>query len=396
MLGRVSCNRVMIEFEARGVAEGWRDQWMTLLRQRGHGALLDRYLSGLMIASPSGGLNGFAEVQSADPVGSHRWISRPRTPDEAEEWRRVNKKDESVAVPPVVLAEVKGDRGYAVVWPSHGGVHKTGRPWRLVAGSPESSPVFTEDEFRILYEAAREISPVQEKPRRTRMEIREGRPVIRDWTPLEGRVAEAQPGDRPGDHFNRVTDLTDLMLASGWAYSHTDADGTDYLRRPGKDFGTSATIGNPQHGGLYRKLHVFSTSAAPFEADMAYDAFGVFALIHHGGDFSAAAGALAGLGYGWDGTRRELRLGRPGGRRTPADETEVFGGLTRMIRDQWLPGIYHRGGYLVEAQPLPGGQVAVMPLVADRLAALIARHTRPYLERPAARKEAHEAGGGNG
>ena len=382
MLGRVSRNRVMIEFEARGVTEGWRDRWMQLLHERGHGDLLDRYLGGLVIGSPSGGLNGFAEVQSDDPVGSQRWITRPRTPEEAEEWRCENGKDESVAVPGVVLAEVKGDRGYAVVWPSHGSVHKTGRPWRLLTGSPESCPVFTGDEFRILHDAAREISPVQEKPRKTRMAVREGRAVIRDWTPLEGAVVEARPGDRPGDHFNRVLGLdgyVEFMLAHGWGYSYCDEMREHYLIRPGKDFGTSATIGNPQHEGIYPKLHVFSTAAAPFEADHAYDAFGAYALLNHGGDISAAAGALAAQGYGWDSGRRPLRLGKLGERRAPADETEVFGALTRMISDQWLPGVYHRGGELVEAKPLPGGQIAVAPLTSDRLAALIARHTRPYL-----------------
>ena len=36
MLGAVSANRVMLEFEARGVTEGYRDRWLELLRERGY------------------------------------------------------------------------------------------------------------------------------------------------------------------------------------------------------------------------------------------------------------------------------------------------------------------------------------------------------------------------
>ena len=154
-------------------------------------------------------------------------------------------------------------------------------------------------------------------------------------------------GERPGDHFNRVLGLDgylDFMLAHGWGYVYTEDDGPyrgeHYIRRPGKDAGTSATLGNPLHEGLYPKLHVFSTAAAPFEAGTAYDAFGAFALLHHDGDISAAARALRAQGYGWDEHRRELRLGNLGkGRqqRGPDDETETFHCLLRAIRDQWLP-----------------------------------------------------------
>ena len=390
MLGAVSRNRAMLEFEARGVTEGYRDRWLELLRERGHAELADRYLAGLMMDSPSGGLNGFVRVESAEPVGSERLISRERTPEEAAQWREANGKDESVTVPRIVLAEVKGDRGYAVVWPSHGPVHATGKPYRLVAGSPETDPVFTEDEFAILCETARELSPVKEKPRRTRMEVREGRPVIRDWSPLEAGGAGALRGERPGDHFNRALGLDgylDFMLGHGWGYAWTEDDGPyqgeHYIRRPGKDSGSSATLGNPLHEGLYPKLHVFTTGAAPFEAGEAYDAFGAFALLHHDSDISAAARTLRAQGYGWDERRRLLRLGMLGKskqQRGPDDETETFHCLLRVIRDQWLPGVYHHGGQLVEAQPGHGGRIGYTALDATRILALLATHTRPYLD----------------
>ena len=38
--------------------------------------------------------------------------------------------------------------------------------------------------------------------------------------------------------------------------------GEHYICRPGKAFGTSATLGNPRHERKYPKLHVFSTRAS--------------------------------------------------------------------------------------------------------------------------------------
>jgi hypothetical protein len=62
-----------------------------------------------------------------------------------------------------------------------------------------------------------------------------------------------------------------------------------YWRRPGKGEGISATTNYAGSGLLY----VFSTNAAPFEADTAYSAFAAFAMLEHDGDYTAAARALA-------------------------------------------------------------------------------------------------------
>ena len=45
-------------------------------------------------------------------------------------------------------------------------------------------------------------------------------------------------------------------------------------------------------------LYVFSSNAAPFEPEKGYSKFAVYALLNHGGDFTAAARALAAEGYG--------------------------------------------------------------------------------------------------
>src|SRR5262249_58195432 len=60
------------------------------------------------------------------------------------------------------------------------------------------------------------------------------------------------------------------------------------------------------------RLHIFTSSTA-FEADTSYSKFGAYAVLHHGGDFSRAALALAKDGYGRDepGTRRDTRSASP-------------------------------------------------------------------------------------
>ena len=45
-------------------------------------------------------------------------------------------------------------------------------------------------------------------------------------------------------------------------------------------------------------MYNFSSNADPFEADQHYTKFAAYALLKHGGDYSAAAKALAELGYG--------------------------------------------------------------------------------------------------
>ena len=43
---------------------------------------------------------------------------------------------------------------------------------------------------------------------------------------------------------------------------------------------------------------MFSTNAAPFEAEMAYTPFAAYAMLEHRGDFAAAARILRDQGYG--------------------------------------------------------------------------------------------------
>jgi hypothetical protein len=100
-------------------------------------------------------------------------------------------------------------------------------------------------------------------------------------------------GTRPGDDFNRRADWASILQPHGWVPLRQRGVVT-YWRRPGKGEGISATTNYAGSGLLY----VFSTNVAPFEADTAYTPFAAYAVLEHGGDFTAAARALAAQGYG--------------------------------------------------------------------------------------------------
>ena len=97
----------------------------------------------------------------------------------------------------------------------------------------------------------------------------------------------------PGDDFNARGDIHPLLLAAGWQFAGNNPDGNELWTRPGKDprNGISATY---KDGSFY----VFSSNAAPFEPNVKYSPFAVYATLHHNGDYTAAASALLSQGYG--------------------------------------------------------------------------------------------------
>jgi len=110
--------------------------------------------------------------------------------------------------------------------------------------------------------------------------------------PREYRPATTPQDARPGDDYNERGDVLPLLEGAGWQVVKTRGDVVD-LRRPGKSDGISATWNH-----YPRKFYVFTSNGAPFEAEHCYNAFSVYSLLEHRGDFSAAARELARLGYG--------------------------------------------------------------------------------------------------
>ncbi|MGH0035323.1 MAG: phage/plasmid primase, P4 family [Myxococcota bacterium] len=186
------------------------------------------------------------------------------------------------------LIETKGEGGFAVVAPSYGPTHPTGKPYVLRSGGFDSIASVSAEERRQLFDLARTFDRM-EGPRQ----------------PQNGGRAPGSDGNRPGDDFNRRTTWPDVLEPLGWTLLF-ESNGVAYWRRRGKTEGWSATT---NHGGTDR-LKVFSSSTefesvleGPSGRGQTYDRFGAYALLHHAGDLALAARELAAKGYGDQCTR---------------------------------------------------------------------------------------------
>jgi putative DNA primase/helicase len=108
----------------------------------------------------------------------------------------------------------------------------------------------------------------------------------------------------PGDDFNVRAKWEDILAKHGWTYAGEYGEETRWCR-PGKDFGISATT-NHQGSDL---LHVFTSSAPPFEPGSTYSKFSAYTLLNHGGDFKEAARDLREQGYGKKTMKAGKRMG---------------------------------------------------------------------------------------
>lgn len=231
-----------------------------------------------------------AGYEDATPRGGRRWLV---TYPEAITWR-----DETLAARPNgdgkdhVLIELPT---HAVLAPSHGGVHPTGKPYVHVSGDFTTIASYTADERDALITLARRLD---ERPRR-------------QHAPQAARKTVVN-GARPGDDYNARTTWQDVLGPHDWQVCEVRGDVTQWTR-PGKDCGCSATT---NHAGS-DLLWVFSSSTA-FDADRSYDKFGAYAVLEHGGDLAAAARSLANLGYGQPAARKPGRERTPGAQPTPA------------------------------------------------------------------------------
>jgi uncharacterized protein (DUF927 family) len=178
----------------------------------------------------------------------------------------------------LTLIETRGNGGQVMVAPTPPGIHPEHpeRGYELVRGSWEALPVITPEERQSLFALARSfntyVPPTQIHA-------------------FRGSQKPGSNGERPGDTLNATVDRAwwqDLLERHGWTRVHHRGN-VDYWQRPGKDGQEwSATLGAC---GSY--FYVFSSNAAPFELGRAYSAFSAYTVLEHGGDFKAAAMALA-------------------------------------------------------------------------------------------------------
>lgn len=130
--------------------------------------------------------------------------------------------------------------------------------------------------------------------------------TLDDFTPITATVTPAAPITTPaaittttngtgraGDDFNARGDWSTLLTAHGWTLV-SQHDQASYWCKPGSLSRDVHARLNWQGDG---KLKVYTTKAPPLDP-VVYTLFSAYTALEHGGDFHAAAKALAALGYG--------------------------------------------------------------------------------------------------
>ncbi|MFD1364704.1 phage/plasmid primase, P4 family [Actinoplanes sichuanensis] len=270
LCGAASGNLEMLELEGRAVTEGLARQLVMLVEAAGLSELWQRIaVDGYTERTPSGGVHLLYRVDGG-PVGRNLKLTR-RAATEGE-----------LAVDPAdkikTLAETRGEGGYTIVAPSHGTVHESRRPWVAIGDSaPGRIPTLTTAERDALLAVVRSL----------------------DAMPPPAPVPSPRPkpldasGLAPGDDFESRTDWTAILEPAGWVLV-SQLGRTRYWRRPGKAAGISATTGRADDRD---RLWVFSSSTV-FDVERPITKFRAYAVLHHGGDHSAAARALRAGGFG--------------------------------------------------------------------------------------------------
>lgn len=99
-------------------------------------------------------------------------------------------------------------------------------------------------------------------------------------------TVEGDSFDAIAADYNARARWPDILEPLGWTH-YRDRGENQHWTRPGERGRTSATINDHGDGLLY----VFSTDAG-LEDHRAYSKFGAYAVLHHAGDYTAAATAL--------------------------------------------------------------------------------------------------------
>ena len=226
----------------------------------GIGDLVERIEAGYLEESP----NGIHWLYRCSQIeGNTKLARRPKNPDEMEHPGDKVK----------VLIETRGEGGFAIIAPTHGDVHPSGRPYKLLRGSYATIATITPEEREALFELARTLDSMPRREQRAAETLAQ-RPNPDD-------------GERPGDWFNRTTTWAQVLEPHGWTWLF-EHNGEAYWRRPGKSDGQSATTNYAGND----TLKVFSSST-PFDTETTYTRFAAYAVLEHNGDYTAAAKALA-------------------------------------------------------------------------------------------------------
>lgn len=242
--GGVTC----LDLDTKNAAPGWLAQWDAQVAESG----LDQLFARLVCqTTPSGGRHYVWKC--AHRVRNLKLAERPSIDPNTGKPKRDT------------IIETRGDGGYFLAYPSRG--------YSMTNGAWGAIPTLTAEEQNDLLEFARTFDEIPQQ------------------APAPARVAKLPTeGMAPGEDYNQRGDIDGLLTAHGW----TRRGQGPYYTRPGKKQGLSASWNRNQSGHFY----CFSSNAHPFNPSESYLPFAVYALLEHGGDYSAAARKLREDGYG--------------------------------------------------------------------------------------------------
>lgn len=277
--GHISGGLIALDFDDLATFDAWLRH---IRREQALHALYEFVASGYEERTPKNGRHllfrcpaAFAESQRP---GNQRLALRP-----APEPQRFQ-----------VLAETREEGGIIIVDPSRGSVHPSGKPYVRIRGGVTTIRAIAPQERSLLYDSIRAFDEMPPPP---------------SWEPSAAHLrcptfrlsGGSGASERPGDLFDNDPGVTweSLLLPLGWQLVRTDEKGEGYWRHPGKRGPTHSATTNADGAN---RLFCFSASTGlPIERYLTR--FEFYVWWYHGGDFSAAARALAERGYT---TRRDV------------------------------------------------------------------------------------------
>lgn len=211
-----------------------------------------------MVKTRTGGFHVLYYCDS--PSGNTKLASRPATPEEVEKGEKVK-----------VLLETRGVGGYVVAWPTPG--------YEMYHGLMSGIRHVTMYERNSILNAARMLDEM---------------PEIAYVPPERRTVAKeySKQGKSVIEDFNERGDIPSMLQAHGWKFVKQAGNRQQYKRPGSTDAATS--------GNFHEEMNLFKSfsTSTEFVAEKAYDPFGVYAVLNHRGDMSAAAKKLYADGFG--------------------------------------------------------------------------------------------------
>ena len=257
LVGPVSGNLVAFDFDDAPIYHGWK----AAVKQR----FPKTWAKFVIVRSPSGGRHIYFRCDD--------WIDckiklAVRCPDGDR---------------PDAAIEFYQERHFLAAPGSPLGMHRLHKPYTVVSERDFAElQTISAKRVRRLVEIARSFD---ERPAKPEHKISAGR---KKHCASDGNCL------RPGDDFNARATWEEILEPHGWI-AMRNSDDTTYWRRPGKNDESHSATTNHLNSDL---LHVFSSTADPFEPDYSYTTFSAYALLNHGEDFHAAADDLRRRGYG--------------------------------------------------------------------------------------------------